>query len=126
MEKLSIKEASERFEMSRARLYKLLNDGLIAGHLSQTKSKNEMSWVLANSLRTYLKNRDRKGGRPQIQCLHDDYVPAKIAAKKSGYALRHVYYLAKRGSIASKKGEGGVRVSYTNLLNYKNKNTIAK
>jgi hypothetical protein len=121
MEKLSIKEASEQFGVSRARLYKLLNDGLIAGHLSQTKSKNEISWVLANSLRTYLKNRDKKGGRPQIQCRHDDYVPAKIAAKKSGYALRHVYYLAKRGSIASKKGEGGVLVSYTNLLDYKNK-----
>jgi hypothetical protein len=39
MEKLSIREASQTFGISRARLYQLLDKGIVAGHRSKKKGR---------------------------------------------------------------------------------------
>jgi hypothetical protein len=47
MEKLSIREASQTFGISRARLYQLLDKGIVAGHRSKKKGRGGGSWVNA-------------------------------------------------------------------------------
>jgi transposase len=58
MEKLTIREASERFGLSRARLYQLLDKGIIAGHRSDKKGRGAESWIDAVTLKQHLKIRD--------------------------------------------------------------------
>jgi len=53
MEKLSIREASEKFGISRARLYQLLDKGAIVGHQSAMRGRSAKSWVDGNSLSCY-------------------------------------------------------------------------
>jgi len=121
MEKLSIREASERFGLSRARLYKLLNKGIITGHLSTKKGGAGNSWIHLESLQTHLDNRDKKIGRPQVRNDDSDYIPVKSAAQKLKYSVSHVYHLVKQGSVASKIKNGGILVSYPELLVYQHK-----
>jgi len=93
MEKLSIREASERFGLSRARLYQLLDKGAITGHRSAMRGRSAKSWVDAISLQSHIENRHEnlrhgKGG-PKI--LADGaYIPVCEAVKKSGYSRTHL------------------------------------
>jgi len=101
MEKLSIREASERFGLSRARLYKLLGDGIITGELSKKRGKGGCSWVDTNSLKVHINARDiklrhgkgggKKGCSGRTKITGDGiYIPVVEAAKKSGYSSRHI------------------------------------
>jgi len=127
MERLSIREASERFGLSRARLYQLLGDGIIDGELSEKRGRGACSWVDIASLQAHINMRDEKqrhgkgggSGRPKI-IGNGIYMPVVEAAKKSGYSSRHIDLLARQGSIASKQAKkGGRLVDYNDLINYR-------
>ncbi len=125
MEKLSIKQASERFGLSRARLYQLLESGTVVGERSQKKGRNASSWIDAESLDEHIKYRYRnhghKKGGPKI-IAQGNYIPVSEAAKKTGYTQRHIHFLVVQGSIGSREppqGRGRL-VHYDDLLNYKN------
>jgi len=57
MERLSIREASERFGLSRARLYQLLGNGIIDGALSEKRGRGACSWVDIASLQAHINMR---------------------------------------------------------------------
>ena len=119
MEKLSIKQASERFGLSRARLYQLLDKGAVVGHLSNKKGKGE-SWIDSVALRQHIETRNEryaKGG-PKAEA-EGFYLPTRIAAEKSGYTTQHINLLIRQGSIASKKKGRFNLVHYPSLLRYK-------
>ncbi|OAD22867.1 hypothetical protein THIOM_001313 [Candidatus Thiomargarita nelsonii] len=127
MEKLSIREASERFGLSRARLYQLLDKGAIVGHRSAMRGRSAKSWVDGNSLSVHIKNRlekQRQGGRHKVgrppTKADGMYVPITEACNVSGYSAVHIYRLLKQGSIASKKN-ATVLVYLPDLLKYKKK-----
>ncbi|KHD06636.1 hypothetical protein PN36_26585 [Candidatus Thiomargarita nelsonii] len=124
MEKLSIREASERFGLSKARLYKLLGDGIITGELSQKRGKGGHSWVNISSLQNHLNTRvaKQRHGKGGLKIKGDTiYIPVSEAAKRIGYTVQHIHSLAKRGSIASKKTKDnkGRLIHYEDLLQYK-------
>jgi predicted DNA-binding transcriptional regulator AlpA len=120
MEKLSIREASQTFGISRARLYQLLDKGVIVGHLSGSHAGG--SWVSLASMRTHIETRNEKWGqgRPKVLPDGEKYLPVREAAKKTGYSTRHVYLLISQGAVASKYGDTGKLVYYPDLLAYKN------
>jgi predicted DNA-binding transcriptional regulator AlpA len=131
MEKLSIREASERFGLSRARLYQLLEKGAIVGHRSTMRGRSAKSWVDGNSLSVHIENRlekqrqgGRQGGRHPVgrspTKADGMYVPITEACNVSGYSAVHIYRLLKQGSIVSKKGSA-VLVYLPDLLKYKKK-----
>ncbi|MEN8221285.1 MAG: hypothetical protein ABFS56_34035 [Pseudomonadota bacterium] len=117
MEKLSIREASERFGLSRARLYQLLDKGAIAGH----RSKKGKTWLDSDSLYIHIENREKKQlvGRPITNIIDGDFLPVSLAAKRTGYTPQHINLLARQGSIAAKKLNGVRVVSYEDLLRHK-------
>jgi len=119
MEKLSIREASERFGLSRARIYKMLNDGIVNGHQSGTNAGG--SWVNLASLQMHIEERGEKWerGRPRILAEENEYISVRDAAQKSGYSTQHIYLLIKQGSIASRRGKKGILIHYPDLLRYK-------
>ncbi len=125
MEKLSIKQASERFNLSKARLYQLLDKGAVIGERAQRRGRGAGSWVDAVSLKSHIENRHEnmrhgKGtGRPKITGV-SNYVPVTEASKKVGYSSRHIDRLARIGKVASKQAErGGRLIDINDLLNYK-------
>ncbi len=121
MEKLSIKQASEQFGLSRARLYQLLDKGAVAGYRTSKKEKGGTSWIDSRSLNDHLKNKDnKKGGRPKTEGF-GDYLPVKLAAEKIGYSTQHINRLIRLGSIIAKPKEGVSLVYYPSLLQHKNK-----
>ncbi|TGO02283.1 hypothetical protein PN36_27515 [Candidatus Thiomargarita nelsonii] len=136
MEKLSIKEASERFGLSRARLYQLLDKEAIVGHKSTMRGRGAGSWINSNSLSAHIENRlekqrqggrqggRHKGGRPPTKA-DGMYVPITEACNVSGYSAVHIYRLLKQGSIASKKN-GTVLIYLPDLLKYKKKSNYNK
>ncbi len=124
MEKLTIREASQRFCISRARLYKLLGDGIIDGELSKKRGKGGHSWVNLDSLKHHFDMRVAKQahGKGGYKIVGDSiYISVSEAAKRVGYTVQHIHSLAKRGSIASKKTENnkGRLIHYEDLLRYK-------
>jgi predicted DNA-binding transcriptional regulator AlpA len=121
MEKLTIREASERFGLSRARLFKLLDKGIVAGHLSKQRGGAGDSWINAESLKYHFDNRDKKVGRPRLKSDDNNYIPVKTAAQKLKYTASHIYHLIKQGSVTSKIRGGGIFVSYPELLIYQRK-----
>ncbi|MEN8216817.1 MAG: hypothetical protein ABFS56_10675 [Pseudomonadota bacterium] len=122
MERLSIRQASEQFGISRARLYSLLNKGAVEGYLAPRNGSKANSWIDGDSLNTHIKTRDERlyQGRPKAK-PDGDYLPVRVAAQKAGYTTRHVNYLVKMGSITAKKAKGGILVYYPSLLKYKEK-----
>jgi transposase len=108
MKKLNIREASQQFNLSRARLYKLLKMGKITGHRSEKRGRGADSWVDSNSIEKHLNlsSQNQKQGRPKI-VGDGNYVPVRKAAEKTGYCIRHIYTLANRGSIGTRKTENG-------------------
>ncbi|KHD05734.1 hypothetical protein PN36_19550 [Candidatus Thiomargarita nelsonii] len=58
-------EASERFGLSRARLYKLLNQGALVGHISP--KKDGQFWIYPDSLQDYSNGNKGLAGRPQVE-----------------------------------------------------------
>ena len=118
MEKLSIREASQRFNISRARLYKLLDRGVVTGH----KGHNTGSWISIDSLKNHIYTRDSRHGqgRPRVE-IDGDYLPARVAAQKSGYTTSYVNYLVKNGGVATRKTKGGRAIYYPDLLKHKDK-----
>ncbi|KHD09198.1 hypothetical protein PN36_12345 [Candidatus Thiomargarita nelsonii] len=117
MEKLSIREASERFGLSRARLYKLLNQGALVGHISP--KKDGKSWIYPYSLQDYYNGNKGLPGRPQVES-EGGYVSVREACQKTGYTDARIYQLIKQGNVASKKGKkGGVLVFISDLLKKK-------
>ncbi|MEN8216821.1 MAG: hypothetical protein ABFS56_10695 [Pseudomonadota bacterium] len=122
MEKLSIGEASERFGLSRARLYQLLDKGAIAGHRSEKKGRGAGSWIDGITLEQHIKTRDARDhqGCPKTK-PEGDYLPTRVAAKKTGYTAQHINQLIRQGSVAAKKKGRVNLVYYPNLLRYINK-----
>ena len=125
MEKLTIKQASERFGLSAARIYKLLGDGKIVGERSQKRGRGAGSWVDADSLTEHIKCRHEnqghgKGGIKIAKEGH--YMPVSQAAKNSGYTIRYLHRLAERGSIGTRKSTDSGRrlIDYNDLLRHKN------
>lgn len=116
MEKLSIREASERFGLSRARIYQLLDKGAIVGHKSMERGRSAKSWVDGNSLRQHSKT---KSGRPPTK-VDGMYAPITEACNVSGYSAAHIYRLLEQGTISSKKSSA-VLVYLPDLLKYKEK-----
>jgi predicted DNA-binding transcriptional regulator AlpA len=115
MEKLSIREASERFGLSRARLYQLLDKGIVAGYRSDKKGRGADSWIDGQSLCTHIE--DRKYGGPKAM-PEGDYLPTRVAAQKTGYTAQHINRLIRQGSVAVRK-RGRVNLVYLpNLLKY--------
>jgi predicted DNA-binding transcriptional regulator AlpA len=108
MKKLNIREASQQFNLSRARLYKLLEMGKIVGHRSEKRGRGAESWVDSNSIEKHLNlsSQNQKQGRPKI-AGDGNYVPVREAAKKTGYCTPHIYTLANRGSVGTKKTANG-------------------
>ena len=130
MENVSVRDASEIFGLSKARIYKLLGDGIIKGELSQKRGRGSSSWVDVKSLQEHINIRDekaRRGGRGKkgVSGRHkitgnDIYIPVAEAAQKSGYSPRHIDFLAREGRVASKQAiKGGRLVDYRDLMNYK-------
>ncbi len=124
MERLSIRQASEQFGLSRARIYKLLGDGVVMGELSQKRGKGGHSWVNISSLQNHLNTRKAKQGhgRGGLKIKGDDiYMSVSDAAEKIGYTDRHIRSLITKGSIASKKAKNGkgYLVHYDDLVRYK-------
>jgi len=124
MEKLSIREASERFGLSRARLYQLLDKGAIVGHKSTMRGRSAGSWINSNSLSAHIENRFEKrgrgGGRPLVE-QEGDYLPARVAAHKTGYTRQYINQLVRQGVVVAKKNGGSTLIYYSSLLNYINK-----
>jgi len=121
MEKLSIQQASEQFNISRARLYQLLEKGAVVGHKSTEKGRRAGSWVHLESLREHIENRNnKKGGRNKVEG-YGNYLPVRIAAEKTGYSIRQINHLAKQGRILAKKMGDVNLILYSTLLNYMNK-----
>ncbi|MEN8217776.1 MAG: hypothetical protein ABFS56_15690 [Pseudomonadota bacterium] len=120
MEKLSIREASQTFGISRARLYQLLDKGVVAGYRSKKKGRGGGSWVHLNSLHEHFTN--KTDGRPPVESDKENYISVRMACEMTGYTNPRIYQLIKQGTIASRKGKGGVLVYYPDLLNYKRKN----
>ncbi|MEN8220320.1 MAG: hypothetical protein ABFS56_29015 [Pseudomonadota bacterium] len=60
MTRLTIREASEKFGLSRARLYKLLENGIVAGFRSLKRGKKADSWIDAESLARHIETRTEK------------------------------------------------------------------
>ncbi|TGO01935.1 hypothetical protein PN36_34090 [Candidatus Thiomargarita nelsonii] len=119
MEKLSICEAYERFGLSRARLYQLVDKGIVAGHRSDKKGRGAESWIDGVTLKQHLKIRDKKARMGGVCAKPDgDYLPTRIAAEKTGYTARHINLLIKQGSVASKKKGRFNLVYYPSLLWY--------
>ncbi|MEN8219610.1 MAG: hypothetical protein ABFS56_25315 [Pseudomonadota bacterium] len=110
MTKLSIREASEKFGLSRTRLYKLLDKGKIEGVRSFKRGRNASSWVDADSLEKHIsmraENQKHGKGGPRIISEDERYVSVRLAAEKVGYTIQYVYRLAKRGSVGSKRPIG--------------------
>jgi transposase len=120
MEKLSIREASQTFGISRARIYQLLDKGAIIGHLSTKRGRGAGSWVDNNSLSAHIKNRvekQRRGGRPLAR-QEGDYLPARVAAHKIGYTRQYINQLVRQGAVVAKKIGGSTLIYYPSLLNY--------
>ena len=117
MEKLSIGQASEQFNISRARLYQLLEKGAVVGYRSEKKGRGAGSWIDRQSLCTHI--HENPHGGPKIM-PEGDYLPIRIAAKNIKYTVRHINRLVKAGSVASKKVIGGYLVHYPSLLKYLN------
>ncbi|MEN8215139.1 MAG: hypothetical protein ABFS56_01925 [Pseudomonadota bacterium] len=118
MEKLSIREASQTFGISRARLYQLLEKGIIAGHRSAKKGRGADSWIDGKSLYAHIK--DDKHGRPKLMA-DGDYLPTRLAAKKTGYTTQYINQLIRQGSVAAKKNKQANLVYYPSLLKYMEK-----
>lgn len=114
MEKLTISQASKQFGISRARLYQLLDKGVVVGYKGHGDS-----WISTQSLDTHIKTRDKRRyqGRPTAE-VNGDFLPARIAAQRVGYTTRHINYLIKQGNVAAKKAKGGMLIYYPSLLNY--------
>jgi hypothetical protein len=117
MEKLSIREASERFGLSRARLYKLLEKGAVAGFRSNQKGKAGGSWIDKRSLCEYVENTDEKRGRKQA-VGHGNYLSVRQASEKTGYSIRQLNHLAKLGAITARKDGFHNLIYYPSLLKY--------
>jgi predicted DNA-binding transcriptional regulator AlpA len=121
MTRLTIREASEKFGLSRARLYKLLAMQRIVGFRSSKQGGNAESWVNASSLEKYLcRPGKKKNGAPMIMG-DGDYVPVRIAVEKTNYSRTHIYRLARQGSINAKRpNQGyGLLISLNDLKKYK-------
>ena len=125
MNKLSIIEASKKFDISRARLYKLLEKGFIVGHRSMQRGRNSGSWVDGDSLAEHIENRIEKqvqnGKQSYALKGEGDYFPPREAAEQAGYTTRTVYRLMKESGLPTKEVKGGKLVHLPSLLRYKNK-----
>ena len=117
MERLSVQEASKRFGISRARLYKLLDRGVIIGQRSKMRGRSASSWIDSESLRAHIETRDERHGRPKAE-RDGDYLPVRVAAEQSGCSMRNISYLIKNGRVESKKAGGNALVCYPSLLKY--------
>ncbi len=125
MEKLTIKQASERFGLSAARIYKLLGDGKIIGKRAGKRGRGGGSWVDADSLSEHIECRHENLGHGKGGLKIPDeghYISAHEAAKKTGYHPNYIRTLANRGSIGAKKSSNGdwKLIDYRDLLHYKN------
>jgi predicted DNA-binding transcriptional regulator AlpA len=124
MKKLSIREASEKFGLSRARLYDLLARNCIAGFRSLKRGRNaNPSWVDVDSLEQHIKTRwERQRTAPMVMG-NDIYVSVRVAAQKTGYSRKHIYRLVRRGSISAKRPDKrtGLLVYLNDLKNFRKK-----
>ncbi len=119
MEKLSIGQASERFGLSRARLYQLLEKGAVVGHRSNKKGRGAGSWVDGITLSQHINTRDERWGQGRPKAEADgNYIPIRLAAEKTNYSITHLTRLVKQGSIASIKKGGDNLIHYPSLLGY--------
>jgi hypothetical protein len=134
MEKLSIREASERFGLSRTRLYQLLEKGAIVGHRSMMRGRSAESWIDGNSLSLHIENRlekqrqngrkqGRGGGRPLVE-QKGDYLPARVAAHKTNYTRQYINQLVREGIVVAEKHGGSTLIYYPSLLNYMQRKNI--
>ena len=119
MEKLTIKEASQQFGLSRTRVYQLLREKKLQGYLSDNHAGG--SWVNLTSIKIHVGMRDKKWGRPKVLTDNNEYVSVKEASQKTGYSTQHIYLLIKRGSIGTKQGVHGQLIHYSDLLRHKEK-----
>ena len=119
MEKLTIKEASQQFGLSRTRVYQLLREKKLQGYLSDNHAGG--SWVNLTSLKIHLGMRDKKWGRPKVLTDNNEYMSVKDASQKTGYSTQHIYLLIKKGSIGTKQGVHGQLILYSDLLRHKEK-----
>jgi len=117
MEKLSIGQASEQFNISRARLYQLLDKGIVTGYRSEKKGRNADSWIDGRSLCVHIN--EAKHGRPKIMA-EGNYLPTRLAAKKTGYTTQYINQLIRHGNVVSKKNKHANLVYYPSLLKYIN------
>jgi predicted DNA-binding transcriptional regulator AlpA len=109
MTRLTIREASKKFGLSRARLYDLLARNCIAGFRSMERGRKAKSWVDADSLASHIENRAEKQRLGSMIFGNDKYVPVRIAAEKTGYSTGYIYSLARQGSIGIKRLRPGKR-----------------
>ncbi len=122
MEKLTIKQASERFGLSKARLYQLLDKGAVAGHRSEKKGRGAGSWIDGVALKQHIQTRDERVGLGGPKAVAEgNYLPTGEAAKKIGVSIPYIHKLIKRGSVASKKSGRFNLVHWPSLSAYKNK-----
>ncbi|MEN8216502.1 MAG: hypothetical protein ABFS56_09015 [Pseudomonadota bacterium] len=127
MTKLSIREASEKFGLSRARLYKLLEKGKIVGFRSPKRGRAAASWVDVRSIEEHISMRgeNQKCGGPRI--IGDEkYVSVRVAAEKVGYSIQYIYRLAQRGSVGSRRpiGKRGWLIYLADLDRFKNSKKV--
>ncbi len=122
MEKLTIKQASERFGLSRARLYQLLDKGAVAGFRSNKLGKAGGTWIHAGDLAKHLETTKGNAIRPNVYG-DDIYISVAEACKISGYSQAQMYRFAKQKTLLSKKEQrNGILINKIDLLNYlKNK-----
>jgi predicted DNA-binding transcriptional regulator AlpA len=124
MTRLTIREASEKFGLSRARLYKLLAQNSVAGFRSLKQGKNATpSWIDADSLARHVETRREKQRRGPMIMGDDMYVPVRVAVQKTGYSRSYIYRLAQQGSIAVKRSEKrtGLLIYLNDLENFRDK-----
>ncbi len=123
--RLSIKEASEKFQLSPARIYKLLADGKIKGERAGKRGRGGGSWVDAGSLSEHIECRHEnlKHGKGGLKIPNEGhYMPVSEAAKKAGYTVNYIHRLTRQGSIGTRKSLNGDwrLVDYRDLLRHKN------
>ncbi|MEN8220333.1 MAG: hypothetical protein ABFS56_29090 [Pseudomonadota bacterium] len=127
--RLTIREASEKFGLSRARLYDLLARNLIAGFRSMERGRNATrSWIDAGSLEKHIETREKRQKTAPMIVGDDIYVPVREAVQKTGYSQAHIYYLARKGSISVKrpKKRNGLLIFLKDLENFKTKKNRKK
>ncbi|MEN8219347.1 MAG: hypothetical protein ABFS56_23905 [Pseudomonadota bacterium] len=113
MARLSIREASKKFGLSRARLYQLLSDGKIEGEHATRCGRAARSWIEESSLAYHIQTRKERKGK--VIKGDDKYVSVRDAAKESGYSRKHIYHLARKGSIGVKLKESGLLICLNDL-----------